>query len=418
MQKMSERQWKRLDVVRRVAAEEWSVEEGALATGFTERWIRALVASFKDRGDLALVHGNTGRAPSNKLSDGLVERVLRLRRTKYGGFNDHHFQEKLKEQETVAVSRASVQRVLRGGGIPAVQSRRSAKHRRRRDRKPQVGMMILWDGSPHDWLEDRGPRLCLMGAVDDATSELLPGAHFLEQECAAGYLRVLRDIAVEKGLPQSGYMDKHGALRRNDSHWTLAEELRGAQDPTHVERALKTLGVEVIYAHSPQAKGRVERGWATHQDRLTSELRLAGASTVEEANAVLAWYRLDHNRRFAIAPREATPAWRPLHPSTDLDWVCAFAYEATVGNDNSVRIGGVVIDIPPGPRQRSYAKATVEVRQLLDGTWRVHHRGSCIAATKTTPGTLGELHPLKHRKRSAASQAFRRAVRGISVSLP
>ena len=415
---MSERQWKRLDVIRRVAAEEWSVAEGAWAAGLTERWIRALVASFKEKGDLAVVHGNTGRAPSNKLADRLVERVLRLRRTKYDGFNDHHFQEKLREKETVVVSRASVQRVLRGGGVPAVQGRRSAKHRRRRDRKPQAGMMILWDGSPHDWLEGRGPRLCLMGAVDDATSELLPGAHFLEQECAAGYLRVLRDIAREKGLPQSGYMDKHGALRRNDRHWTIEEELRGAQDPTHVERALKALGVEVIYAHSPQAKGRVERGWATHQDRLTSELRLARASTAEKANAVLDWYRLDHNRRFAIAPQDARPAWRPLHPSTDLDWVCAFAYKATVGNDNAVRIAGLVIDIPPGPRQRSYAKATVEVRQLLDGTWRVHHRGSCIAATEVTPGTLVELHPLKHRKRSAASRAFRRAVRGISVSLP
>lgn len=135
--------------------------------------------------------------------------------------------------------------------------------------------------------EGRGPRLCLMGAVDDATSELLPGAHFVEQECAASYLRVLRDIVREKGVPQSAYMDKHGALRRNDSHWTLEEELKGSQEPTHVERALKTLGIEVIYAHSPQAKGRVERGWATHQDRLTSELRLAKACTVASANAVL-----------------------------------------------------------------------------------------------------------------------------------
>jgi hypothetical protein len=417
MRTMSERQWKRLDVVRRVATEELTAEEGAEATGFSGRWVRELVTFFEERGDLALVHGNTGRSPSNKLSETLVKRVLALRRSTYLGFNDHHFHEKLTEKEEVVISRASVQRVLREAGIPAVQSRRSAKHRQRRDRKPQSGMMILWDGSPHDWLEGRGPRLCLMGAVDDATSELLPGAHFLEQECSAGYLRVLRDIVAANGIPLSGYMDKHGALRRNDSHWTLEEELRGTQEPTHVERALKALGIEIIYAHSPQAKGRVERGWSTHQDRLISELRLAKAASAAEANAVLKWYRPDHNRRFAIAPQNSVPAWRPLPAGLDLDRICAFVYEATVGNDNTVRIGAVVIDIPPGPGKRGYAKARVEVRQLLDGSWRVDYQGAQLAEVLGSP-TSSEIRPIKRRKRSAAVRAFRRGVKAISASLP
>jgi len=418
MRLMSERQWKRLDVVQRVAREELSSAGAAEATGLTARWIRGLVGAFEERGDFALVHGNTGRSPSNKLAVETVEKVARLRRTTYDGFNDRHFHEKLTEKEGVVISRASVQRVLREAGIPAVQTRRSAKHRQRRDRKPQAGTMVLWDGSPHDWLEGRGPRLCLMGAVDDATSELLPGAHFLEQERAAGYLRVLRELVAEKGIPLSAYMDKHGSLRRNDNRWTLEEELKGAQEPTQVGRALTALGIEIIYAHSPQAKGRVERGWSTHQDRLISELRLAKASTAAEANAVLDWYRPDHNRRFAIPPQSSVPAWRSLPVGMDLERICAFVYEAVVGNDNTVRIGGVVIDIPPGPAGRGYAKARVEVRQLLNGSWRVEYQGRLIAATQPNSVAASEVNPLKRRKRSAAARAFRRALGGISASLP
>lgn len=249
--------------------------------------------------------------------------------------------------------------------------------------------MILWDGSRHDWLEGRGPMLCLMGAVDDATGELLPGAHFVEQECAAGYLKVLKAIAGEKGLPWSAYMDQHGSLKRNDDHWTLEEELRGAQQPTQVGQALAALEIEVIYALSPQAKGRVERLWGTLQDRLVSELRLAGASTAEQANAVLDMCRPDHNRRFALSPADAAPAWRAVRRGTDLERACSFSYEATVLNDNTVRLAGTIIDIPPGPRKRSYAGQRIELRQLLDATWRVYLRDTLIATAAGTSAGEG-----------------------------
>ena len=170
--------------------------------------------------------------------------------------------------------------------------------------------MILWDGSRHDWLEGRGPRLCLMAAIDDATGELLPGAHFVEQESALGYLRVLRDIVFQKGAPLSAYMDRHGILRRNDKNWTREEQLAGKQEPTQVRRALDDLGVETIYALSPQAKGRVERLWGTLQDRLVSELRLVGASDARSANRFLTQYRVQHNARFAIPPEDSHAAWR------------------------------------------------------------------------------------------------------------
>jgi hypothetical protein len=325
-------------------------------------------------------------------------RIVTLRRTTYRDFNDQHFTEKLATvSPPLAVSVRTVRRLLRAAGIGSVWRRRPRQHHRRRDRKPQRGLMLLWDGSRHAWLEDRGPMLTLVGAIDDASSELLPGAHFVEQECAAAYLHVLAAIATVCGLPASIYMDQHGALKRNDDHWTLAEELRGRQDPTQVGLALEALGITVIYALSPQAKGRVERLWGTLQDRLVSELRLAGAATAAAANAVLADYRPAHNRCFAVAPAETTAAWRPVPRTLDLPRICSFRYEATVLKDNTVRLGGMILDIPPGPHRRSYAGRRVEVRQLLDGSWRIYAGDTLIATGAAT--VTRELRTLKRRKR-------------------
>jgi hypothetical protein len=398
MELMSEGQWKRWDAVARLAAGKLTMDEAARVLKLSVRQVRRIRRQVEQAGRQGLVHANTGRVPVNKLKAAVRTRLLRLRRTKYAGFNDHHFAEKLAAEVpalTAAVS--TVRRVLRADGIAAVRGRRPPRHRKRRDRKAQAGLMLLWDGSRHDWLEGRGPWLCLVGAIDDATSDLLPGAHFVAQECAAAYLQLLRTIVAECGVPWSIYMDQHGALKRNDDHWTWAEEQRGAQDPTQVGQALQALEVTAIYALSPQAKGRVERQWGTLQDRLVSELRLAGARTVTEANAILAGYRLAHNRRFAVAPQDRTPAWRSRRPGVDLDRVCSFRYEATVLKDNTVRLGGtIVLDIPPGPRGRSYAGTRVEVRHLLDGSWRVYASERLIATGPVT--THGELRTLRRRK--------------------
>jgi hypothetical protein len=409
MDLMSERQWKRWDVIGRVNGEKLTMAEAARICGISVRQLWRIRGRVGAEGKEALFHGNRGRPPANRTAEAVSAKVIALRRTKYAGFNDVHFAEKLWGEEGLGVklSVRTVRRILRGASIAAVRRRRARRHRRRRERKAQAGLMLLWDGSPHAWLGDRGSTLCLVGALDDATSNLLPGAHFVEQECAAAYLRVLKAIATEHGIPWSIYMDQHGSLKRNDDHWTLSEELRGRQDPTQVGMALQSLEIEPIYALSPQAKGRVERIWGTLQDRLVSELRLAGARTVEQANAVLEHYRLEHNRRFAVPPRDTAPAWRPVRPGVDLDRICSFRYEATVLRDNTVRLGGsIVIDIPPGPRRGSYADKRVEVRHLLDGTWRVYWSEQRIATAAAT--SHGELRTLRRRKRS----------RGAPVSYP
>ncbi len=398
MDLMSERQWKRWDAVGRVNAEKLTLREAAAICGISIRQLRRLRRRVAEQGKAGLVHRGQGRAAPNRIDAKLRDRVVNLRRGKYERFNDQHLSEKLREEiPPIELSVRTIRRILRAAGFAPMRRRRARLHRRRRERKAQAGLMLLWDGSPHAWLEERGPRLCLIGAVDDATADLLPGVHFVEQECAAAYLRTLKAIVAELGIPWSIYMDQHGSLKRNDGHWTLAEELRGRQDPTQVGMALEALQIEAIYALSPQGKGRVERLWETLQDRLVSELRLAGACTAEQANAVLERYRPEHNRRFAIAPRDTAPAWRPLRRGVDLERICSLHYQATVRRDNTVHLGGsVVIDIPPAPRRRSYADKRVEVCQLLDRSWRVYDGDQLIAIGPATDH--GELRTLKRRK--------------------
>ena len=197
---MSERQWKRVDVVERLNRGAVTGREARRLLGVSERQLRRIRRRVTAYG-AAGVPRQRRAGPCIGYANALRTRMVELRRTKYDGFNDQHFTEKLQAVEGIEVSRSTARRVLRAAGIVAPRRRRAAQHRRRRERKAQAGLMVLWDGSRHDWLEGRGPMLCLVGAIDDATGELLPGAHFVEQECAAGYLRVLKVLAETRGCP-------------------------------------------------------------------------------------------------------------------------------------------------------------------------------------------------------------------------
>jgi transposase len=402
---MSKKQWKRLDAIERVGRGDLTMGEAARGLCLSKRQVRRLRRRLEAGGAGALAHGNQGRSPVHRVPEDVRAQIVELIRTTYVGFNDYHFTEKLAEEEDIALSRPTVRRILRKAGIAAVRKRRRRKYRGRRERKPQKGLMLLWDGSPHDWLEGRGPRLCLMAAIDDATGEIMPGAHFVEQEGSVGYLRVLLAIAKSYGLPWSIYMDRHSSLKRNDDHWTREEELAGKQDPTHVQRALAALEIEPIYALSPEAKGRVERLWGTLQDRLVSELRLAGARTIEEANAVLEAYVPKFNRRFGVPAEDAQPAWRTVPPGMDLDRTCSFYFTPTVNRDNTVSFEGNAFQLPPAPGRESYAGHKVELRLLLTGEVRLYFRDTQIACThiaapKRAPqrGKPRERKPVSERK--------------------
>jgi hypothetical protein len=196
----------------------------------------------------------------------------------------------------------------------------------------------------------------------------LLAARFFPFEASAGYFWLLKQIVRRYGIPVSIYQDRHSTLHRNDDHWSLEEQLAGRQDPTQVGLALEALGIQPIFALSPQAKARIERPFGVLQDRLIAELRLGGVMTMPEANVFLKSFIKGFNRRSAVHPRESQKAWRKVPQQLDLDRIISFRYRTIVGNDNAVRLGGIVIGIPPGPQKRSYAREKVELRQFLDGS--------------------------------------------------
>jgi hypothetical protein len=310
--------------------------------------------------------------------------IVTLARTKYPGFNDSHLCQKLNSEENLPVSRETVRRILRGAKLSSPQKRRPRQYRSRRLPRPRFGMMALTDASSHDWLESRGPQLTLIGFQDDATKQIL-AAHFqLEAENTVGYLRALRSLIATHGVPLSLYRDRHSIFQRNDAHWTLAEQLAGQQSPTHLGRALQELGIQQIPAYSPQAKGRVERLWRTCQDRLVSELRLARAATLEQANAVLAIFCADYNQRFARPAADAACDFRPLPRRFDLARCLSFRYQRVVSPDHVVTLGAQPIALPPRPGQRSFAGHTVELSHQLDGSLHVF-RGDQLLLTQALP---------------------------------
>lgn len=396
--RVSQREIHRMHVVRLTIEGRETVGRAARLLGISPRQMKRLRRKMKERGVEGLLHGNRGKAAWNKTVSEKIEKVLELARGRYQGLNDTHLSEKLREKDKIAVSRATVRTILRQAGVAAVRKRGVKRHYKRRERKAQEGALLLWDGSPHHWFGDQQGPCNLTAVIDDATGALLHGVFTVEED-AQSYLMCLRQIMLEKGIPLSLYMDRHGIFRRNDDHWSLQEQLAGEQTPTQVGQALRELGIEPIFALSPQAKGRIERLFNTLQDRLVQELRLAEISTPQEATSfVNGPFKADFNTRFAKPAGESPTAWRPLPRGLDVDRICSFSYQATVGNDNAVRLGGIILDIPPGPRQRGYAKARVEVRHLLDGRWRVYSKNELLLET-TPPVVQAPLRTLRRRQR-------------------
>lgn len=373
---------KRLDVIQRVYRSELTMEQAALVLGISERQCYRAKARVKRQGAKGVVHGNRGRACKHKTEEETVQQIVELARGKYQGFNDHHLTEKLQEQEQIELSREKVRRILRAHGIASPKKRRGIKHRSRRERRAAEGMMLQVDGSPHDWLQGRGPRLCLIGAIDDATSKVM-GALFVQAESSWGYFTLFCEIFKQHGLPQSIYTDCHSVFW-TDREPTLAEQLMNHRPTTEVGRGLQQLGVTLILAHSPQAKGRIERLWNTFQDRLVSELRLAKAKSVEQATVVLERYLPVHNRKFS-QPVLAQPAWTKASVQRIEQALC-FKQQRTVANDHTVTFDGIIFQIPKKSPYRSYANRRVDVHVLLDGAVEFFYKTEKIASfdSKTT----------------------------------
>ena len=378
--RMSRKEAHRLTLLERARAGVFTLKACAVTMQVSYRQAKRLMRALWESGPAGLVHGNRGREPANKIVRKERERIVRLAQEKYAGFNDTHFCEKLSEEEGVTVSRETLRKILREHGIGPKKRHRPPRHRIRRPRREGMGMLVQMDGSPHRWFgEDRSP-CCLMAAVDDATGVPL-AAVFVETEGSLPYLQLLFNMVCDHGIPMAVYHDRHSSLVRTDLNWSLEEQVRGYQFPTHVGRVFDDLGVESIAALSPQAKGRIERLFRSFQDRLVAELRLRGITTIEAANEFLPAFLADYAKRFSVKPADPESCFAPISSQQAFDLI-AFGYETVVGNDNAIRLGGMILDLPRS--KKPLAGKTVIVRQHLDGSWSVWHNRNKVASFPPT----------------------------------
>ena len=401
---MNQREQTRLRLMNSVIAEEVSLAEAARLMALSERQVRRLLAAYRRDGARALAHGNRGRRPRNALPEGLEAQVVRLAAEQYPGANHSHLTELLEEREGLRLSRSTVRRMLLRAGIASPRRRRPPRHRVRRERMPRAGMLLQLDGSHHAWLEERGPRFVLLLAVDDATG-VVAAARFRPAEDARGYFQLMEQVIGQFGLPLALYTDRHAVFQPVGKR----SELPGAT--TQFARAMRELGISQIFARSPQAKGRVERIAGTFQDRLVTELRLARASTISEAQALLDQFLPRFNARFAVSAAVAAGAWRAVDPGVDLTAVLGFRHVRTVARDNTVKYGWRTLQLLPGTERTSYAGARVEVMERPDGELAVYSHGLAIA-NQLAPPRAGRLR--EPRAQLARSPALERVASGLS----
>ncbi len=373
----------RLAAVREAVAGRMSIAEGMRRTGLSRSQFLRYKRRYRGQGPAGLLHGNRGRASPRRISERLQQQIVTLLEQPVA-LNDCHLRDLLAD-EGWTVSAETVRRIRRQLGRPPKQRRRPQRYRQRREREAQMGALVLIDGSPFRWLGVAQPPCTLIGAVDDATGQIL-ALVARDQEDLHGYTALLEQVLSRYGVPWTVYGDRAAILVRNDRFWTLEEQLEGRQRPSHFGQMLEELGIRYIAALSPQAKGRIERLWRTLQDRLAAELQLARVDDRDGLLRFLPGYITRYNRRLALSPRDPQPAWR--RTPAQLAPILACRYPRVVAPDHTVPLAGERLAVPPGPAGRSYARCRVEVRELLDGRRLVLYQGRCIAEHPAGAGSF------------------------------
>ena len=356
------------EVLRHLREGTIDLEQAAIVVARSTRQVRRMLAAWLEHGREGLVHGNRGRAPANRTDEALRARIVTLATTTYEGTSRAHLSELLERHERIIIPPRTLLRLLDEAGQPSPSPHRAPRHRSRRERAPREGQLLQVDGSKHRWFGPERPFATLVGAIDDATSRVTGGT-FRAEEDSAGYLLTLTHTSDAFGLPWTLYSDRHGIFHRDPRRPpTLTEQLTGKRGLTQVGRALEVAGIGWWPASSPEAKGRVERLWGTLQDRLVTELRLEGITTIDGANAFLPGYLVRHNARFAVPAAEPEPAWRPWPDGLTAEAVFAFWYRRTVSRDHTLAWSREALELPPRADGRTRAGQEVILAERLDGS--------------------------------------------------
>ena len=357
---MSIKELDRVEVIGKLANKAINQEQASNALGVSDRQVRRLLKKYQEYGAAGLISGKRGKPSNHKLSSSTTEMALALIREFYHDFGPTLAQEKLLEVHGVEVSVGSVRNMMIADGLwvdKKVKKQRVYQLRKRRSRE---GELVQMDGSPHDWFEGRGPYCTLIHCVDDATGKILAGL-FVPSEAIWTYFSLMKQYLKKHGKPGAFYVDKHGVFRVN------AMEALSGEGITQFGRAMKELGIELIFAHSAPAKGRIERSNQTMQDRLVKELRLRGISTPEAANAFLPEYLDDLNGRFAVVPQNPNNAHTPLSKECNLDLIFTIQSFRVLSKNLTLTFKNTIYQIQTDRQSYALRKARVCVREKEDG---------------------------------------------------
>ena len=370
---MGEKERLRSKILEMVVQGKMSMKAATITLRISYRQVLRLNAAYRQEGDACLVHGNYGKPSNNRVSGEVKQKVIEAYRQTYTDFGPTLAAEKLSEREGIPIAISTLRRILIKEGLWEGK-RRNREYRSRRERKAYFGELLQFDGSHHRWFEDRGGICCLMTMIDDATN--IRYAQFFEQETTESAMTVLSCWIRRYGIPESLYCDKKNAfvLTREPSD----EELRAGilKPKSHFGRACERLGLEVIAANSPQAKGRVERNHGVDQDRLVKELRLAGISTITEANRFLEEIYLPAmNQKFSRPPAKPDDRHVPLG-KVNLEEIMCFEYERSVSNDYVVRFNNHLIQILKSNKTLPRPQDRVTVRVHLDGQIQIRFKAT------------------------------------------
>ena len=382
---------RRLHVIEKVLEERLKQVEAAEILSLSSRQIRRMVKRVKREGQRGIVHRSRGRPSNRKLPDQLKDKVIKLYRGSYKDFGPTLACEKLLERDGVSISDETLRRwLIEAGDWKRIRKRR--KHRQWRERKGHPGEMVQIDGSHHAWFEDRGELCVLMGYIDDATGDVF--GRFYDYEGTMPAMDSFRRYIRRRGLPLKVYLDGHSTYK-STSKPTIQEELEGVEPLSEFERALKELGVEVSHAHSPQAKGRIERLFRTFQDRVIKEMRLRGIRTIEEGNRFLAEYLPVYNKRFSVRPREKEDLHRALPKGMDLNAILCMKTERTLRNDFTVAHNHKLYQI-----EEATKASKVIVQDRMDGSMRITYQGQALRFREITQRPIREnKQPVIRRRR-------------------
>ena len=370
--------------------------EAAEKLELSERQVRRLVRRYKKDGDKGLVHKLRGRPSARRISQEVVEEVIKKYAEKYKGFGMTLANEKFLEIEGIVISRETQRKHLLEAGLWEV-SRKSKKHRRWRERMQCRGEMVQMDGSEHDWLEGRGPWMTLMGYIDDASGDVYGEFHDYEGTIPA--MISFKGYVKRYGIPMKIYLDKHTTYKSPKKE-TIEEQLSGEKSKSQFERALGQVGVEVIHANSPQAKGRIERLFRTFQDRVIKEMRLANICNKDEANKFLRGYLPEFNRKFAVEPARKEDMHDKVVSWSEMNKVMTIRIERTVRNDYTIANEKKLYQLKTVLSLKGRKVTYVE---LLNGRNRIEYKGQRINFVEVQPRPK-----VKAEKRKRLYKAFSR----------